>query len=252
MIMITPDNTKILHQIKPFPRYLWFLMLSYAVIMLMANWFDPRLINIFGFTTDAGTLIFPLTFLLSDLITEVYGYKHARRTIWAGFLFNCLFLVYGQIVIHMPNPPYPTSNVEFDRLLDMDARIIIASMISYLIAEPINSYLMAKLKSMMKGRHMAIRFIASTFAASGVDSFIFGTIAFYGVMSNVNLFNLIVTMWFIKIIIELCGLPVSIRLAKKLKAVEMLDIYDGRTNFNLFSLDVAYTAQDNKFVGVSD
>ncbi len=69
------------------PKYLGFLTLAYTVLLLLANWFDPRLIQLFGFTTDAGTLIFPLTFLLSDLITEVYGYKYTRRAIWCGFCF---------------------------------------------------------------------------------------------------------------------------------------------------------------------
>src|SRR5260221_13755082 len=112
-------------------NYLWFLTLSYSMVMALANWFDPRLITLFGLTTDAGTLIFPLTFLLSDLITEVYGYKQARRAIWCGFLFNAIFILYGQLVIHMPSPDYPTHNDSFDTLLAMNVRIIIASRISY-------------------------------------------------------------------------------------------------------------------------
>ena len=74
------------------PKYLGFLILTYCMLMVFSNWFDPRLIDLFGLNTDAGTLIFPLGFLISDLITEVYGYKQARRAIWCGFLFNFLFL----------------------------------------------------------------------------------------------------------------------------------------------------------------
>lgn len=106
---------------------------------------------------------------------------------------------------------------------------------------------MAKLKLKMKGRHLGVRFVASTFIASGVDSFIFGSIAFYGVMTNGNLFSLILGMWFIKVLIEILGLPISIRLAKKLKIIEQLDIYDKKTNFNLFSLDTNYSSTDNEF-----
>ena len=229
------------------PDFLWFLTLTYAMVMVLANWFDPRLINIYGFTTDAGTIIFPLTFLLSDLITEVYGYKYARRAILCGFLFNIIFIVYGQIVIHMPSPGYPTSNAIFDELLKTNIRVIIASGMSYIISEPLNSFVMAKLKIKMKGKFIGIRFLSSTIVASCIDSFIFGCIAFYNVMSNSNLLNLIFTMWLIKVVIEIIGLPISIKTAKKLKKIDKIDIYDKRTNFSLLKLDTNYIDADNEF-----
>ncbi len=228
-------------------NYLWFLTLSYTMVILLANWFDPRLIKIFNLTTDAGTLIFPLTFLLSDLITEVYGYKHARRAIWCGFLFNAIFILYGQLVIRLPNPDYPTQNAAFDLLLAADFRIILASAVSYLSSEPLNSMVMAKLKIRTHGRYLALRFVLSTALAAGVDSFIFGTIAFYGVMSNQNLMSLILTMWLIKVAIEMLGLPISIKLANKLKQLEKLDIYDTGTRFNLFALDTSYSQKNNHY-----
>lgn len=228
-------------------NYLWFLTLTYSMIIVLANWFDPRLINIFGLTTDAGTLVFPLTFLLSDLITEVYGYKYARRAIWCGFLFNAFYIIYGQLVVHMPSPDYQTNNALFDSLVSINARIIFASGISYLCSEPLNSYVMAKSKIQMHGRYMASRFVFSTIIASGVDSFIFSTIAFYGTMSNHNLFNLMVTMWFIKVLIEILGLPFSTYFAKRLKKIEKTDIYDNKTKFNVFCLDTNYAEKDNKY-----
>lgn len=233
--------------ISAHPKFLWFLTLTYSMVIVLANWFDPRLVHLFGLDTDAGTLIFPLTFLLSDLITEVYGYKHARRAIWCGFLFNLLFIVYGQIVIHLPSPTYSTNNSIFDALLSTNIRIIFASAISYFCSEPLNSFVMAKLKIKMQGRYMGIRFISSTVVASGVDSAIFSVLAFYGAMSNSNLMALILTMWFIKVLIEVLGLPISIRLTKKLKKLEQLDIYDKRTQFNILSLNVDYTIKDNEF-----
>ena len=106
---------------------------------------------------------------------------------------------------------------------------------------------MAKMKIKMHGRRMGLRFITSTAIASATDSFIFGTIAFYGVMSNNNLLSLILTMWFLKVLIELLGLPISIRIAKKLKKKEGLDIYDTQTNFNILSLDAEYPESENEF-----
>ncbi|HVE44070.1 MAG TPA: queuosine precursor transporter [Gammaproteobacteria bacterium] len=237
-----------LNAFLPQPRYLWFLVLSYSMVMVLANWFDARLIRIFSLNTDAGTLIFPLTFLLSDLMTEVYGYQQARRAIWCGFLFNFIFILYGQIIIHLPSPDYAViSNQKFDELLSMNSRIIIASTMSYLCAEPLNSFIMAKLKILFSGHQLALRFVASTVIASVVDSFIFGTIAFYGLMSHQALFLLIITMWFLKVVIEVVGLPISLYLTKKLKEMEHLDVYDKKTNFTPFSLHVDYTERDNLF-----
>jgi len=241
-------NQRKLNAFLPQPRFLWFLVLSYSMAMVLANWFDARLIRVFFLNTDAGTLIFPLTFLLSDLITEVYGYQQARRAIWCGFLFNLVFILYGQIVIHLPSPDYAViSNNKFDEILSMNIRIIIASAISYLCAEPLNSFIMAKLKIQFSGHRLALRFVASTFIASGVDSIIFGVIAFSGLMSNKNLFLLILTMWCLKVTIEVIGLPVSLYLTNKLKEIERLDIYDKKTNFTLFSLHVDYTKKDNLY-----
>jgi uncharacterized integral membrane protein (TIGR00697 family) len=230
------------------PRYLWFLILSYSMVMVLANWFDPRLIKIISLATDAGTLIFPFTFLLSDLITEVYGYQQARRAIWCGFLFNVIFILYGQLVIHLPSPDYAVSmNEKFDAILSMNIRIIMASTISYFCSEPLNAFVMAKLKLKFSGHQLALRFVSSTVLASGVDSLIFGTLAFYGLMSQEKLFFLVATMWFLKVTIELLGLPVSLWLTKKLKNAERLDIYDKNTHFNIFSLEVGYTKKDNQY-----
>lgn len=234
--------------ITQYPRYLWFIQLSYTAVILLANWFDIRMIRIGNLETDAGTLIFPLTFILSDLITEVYGYKFARRAIWTGFLFNFVFILYGQLIIHLPSPDYALDvNNKFDSLLGFNARIIIASTISYLCSEPLNSFVMAKLKLKTQGGKMWLRFVLSTAVASLFDSFLFGCLAFYGTMPIADLITFNFTMWAIKVFIEICGLPVSLRLATRLKKAEGLDMYDVGTKFSIFSLDAKYAATNNHY-----
>lgn len=233
--------------IRSQPRYLWFLTMTYVIVLLFANWFDPRLVSIFGLVTDAGTLIFPVTFLLADVITEVYGYKCARLAIWLGFLFNVFFILYGQLVVYLPSPAYATNNILFAKILALDLRVIVASIVSYICAEPLNSFIMAKLKIVMQGKLLWMRFVTSTFIAAIVDSMIFGCIAFYGVLSINHLFYLIFSMWLIKVLIEVLGLPISIYLARRLKAIEKIDIYDTNTNFNLFKLEVSYNKAANKY-----
>ncbi len=227
---------------------LWFLTLCYTMALVFSNWFGPRIVQIFSVTTGGGIIIFPLTFLLSDLITEVYGYKNARRAIWYGFLFNIIFLIYGQIVIHLPSPSFATQNSNFDALFSANARMVIASLISYFIAEPLNSYLLSKLKILTNGKYLSVRFVFSTLVSSSLDSAIFSMIAFYGVFSNKDLLVLAVSMWLLKTAIEILGLPLSMWLVSYLKKREQVDIYDRSTNFNLFKIETAYPEKANEFI----
>lgn len=225
-------------------RYLSFLMIAYSMVYVAANWFDPRLIRVFGLNTGAGALVFPLTYVILDMVTEVYGYKSARLAIWTALLFNVIFLVYGQIINHFPSP----DNVNnFSIFLHFSMRVTLFSIVSYLVTESLNSYIVAKVKVLFAGRYLGIRFLFSTFSAHAVNLLIFCPGAFYGVMSNKDLIYFMVTSWIFIVCIELLLLPVSIRLAKKLKKIEQLDIYDKKTNFNIFSLDTTYTSTSNKF-----
>lgn len=233
------------------PKFLWFLTLSYAMILAISNWFDARLIELFHLALSPGSLSFPLTFLLSDTITEVYGYKHARRAIWVALFFNILFLFYGQIIIHLPSPAFATENAAFDKILKMNVWIVIGSFTSYLISEPINSYITAKLKIILKGQYMGIRFTTSTVIAAFIDSVLFISIAFHQSFEPSQLITLTFNIWLIKTSIEIFGLPISIRLSKWLKKEEKLDIYDYNTNFNPFHLDSQYNAQNNLYEGDS-
>lgn len=217
------------------------LQLTYCVALLLANWFDPRLINFGGAVVDAGTIAFPLTYIASDVLTEVYGYKYTRVTIWIGFFVNLLFLIYGQVISMLPSPSFAVAtNQAFDQFFQMDIRVIVASFISYFVAEPLNAILIAKLKIKFKGRFMAARFLGSTVIASFVDTVIFSIIAFAGVIPGVHLVYFMLTIWIAKIIIELLILPFSIKLSRRFKRIEQIDQYDINTKFTLFSWDTHY------------
>lgn len=229
------------------PRLLWLLIVSYVVCLVMANWFDVRLVHIFGLDTDAGTIIFPLTFIVANLITEVYGYKQARRAIWVGFVFNLLFLLYGQLIIHLPSPAYAEYNQAFDEIFHLNSRIIFASIVSYFCAEPLNTYTLAKLKTQLDGRMLPVRFVSSTALAAGVDSFIFTSIAFSQYLNHHQALAIACGMWLMKVVIETVGLPLSTYLAIRLKEYERLDIYDKDTQFTLFSLNAEYPREANHY-----
>lgn len=233
--------------IRMYPRYLWLLMVAYVFVILLANWFAARLMVFGPVIIDAGTIAFPFTFLIVDLITEVYGYKNARLAIWVGFSACMMFILYGQLVIHLPGPPNYPLNDELAHVTNANARIIFASLVSYLCAEPLNSLVMAKLKIKWQGRYMALRFVASTTVAVAADSTIFCTLAFGGIITNRELVIMILGLWGIKVLVEICGLPLSTWLARRLKQKEQIDIYDINTQFNLFKLDAQYPTGNNRF-----
>ncbi len=225
---------------------LWFLIALYAMIIVLGNWFDLRVIKVFGLVANAGTFIFAFTFFLANLITEVYGYKFARLAIWWGFFFNVFVFVYGQLVTFMPSTDH-YHNEMFDTLLRVNNRALLAGLISYFSSEPLNSLVMAKLKIEFRGQFMGARYLISTLIASAVDSILFGFVAFYGVFEQKALISLVFGMIVIKIVIDLLALPFFLHFAKTLKQKEQLDIYDKGTKFNLFRFETCYAPSANQY-----
>lgn len=242
------NNTKPSEVVINEARHLWFLMLFYTMIISISNWYDARLVSLLGFTISPGALSFPISFLLSDIITEVYGYKNARRCIWVSLFFNVLFILFGQLVTHLPSPYFALeNNAAFDKLFVVNIWIVCGSFASFVVSEPLNAYLISKLKLLFNGKYIGIRFMSSTIIASLVDSVLFVLIAFHTMVNVSNLIKIMLTIWILKSVIEIIGLPLSIRLAVWLKRTEQLDIYDNNTNFTLFSLGVQYKSNDNHY-----
>jgi uncharacterized integral membrane protein (TIGR00697 family) len=227
-------------------KYLGVLILGYTIVFFASNWFDPRQIQIFGLATGAGSISFPLTYLFSDIITEVYGYKNARIAVWSALLFFLIFIIYGQLVVSLLSP-YSSPREALVAFLHTNNRIILAAILSYFITETMNSYLVAKLKILLHGNYMGLRFIAATLTAYTFNEIIYAPIAFYGLIPNLEAFVYhMFTSWVLMVSIELLFLPFSIRLAKYIKIIENLDIYDTKTNFNPFSFNTQYRKKNNK------
>lgn len=227
------------------PKYLCFLIVVYTAMLMSSNWFDLRFIRIFGFVSTGGVLLFPLTCLLIDLITEVYGYKQARKTIWCAFFFNMIFVFYQLLVTQFSSLEYSSYRSVLNNALLFDIRIILSAIASSFIAELINAYILAKLKIKMQGSYIGIRFILSTICSSFTYSVIFIILAFYHLINNDQLIKLLLTTAWLRLFIELLGLPFVTRLAIRLKYLELLDIYDSHTKFNLLRLESDYQSEDN-------
>ena len=161
--------------------------------------------------------------------------------------FGLIFIGYGQLLIHLPSPSFATDNENFNKIISVNIFIIIGSFSSYIVSEPLNSYIIAKMKKKNNGQYIAIRFLFSTIIASFIDSIIFATIAFFNIYSINDIVKIVIDIWVTKTIIEIIGLPLSIRLTKALKKSERLDIYDEDTDFTPLSLEAEYTSINNKY-----
>jgi uncharacterized integral membrane protein (TIGR00697 family) len=226
----------------PFKYYDLFGMLSVCVLMI-SNTTAQKMMSIGPFTLNAAIIIFPITYIISDLMTEVYGYARARRVAWASITGVILMSLMYQLIIAMPYIPEWKNQDAFEKVLGATPRIVFASVTALFIGDIVNCYVLAKMKIVSEGKHMWMRFIGSTIIAEGVDSVVFFTIAFAGVLPVEIMMSALLTGWFVKTLYEVVMLPVTYRIVNKLKQVEGVDFYDVNTNFTPFSLKIDEGAQ---------
>jgi uncharacterized integral membrane protein (TIGR00697 family) len=181
----------------------------------------------------AAIVIFPLSYIFGDILTEVYGYRQARKVIWLGFLCNLIavfaFWVAGQI-------PALDSVVQnaYERILGYTPRLLVASFLAYLVGEFANSFVLAKMKIKTKGRFLWTRTIGSTLVGEGLDATVFIIIAFGGTMSWALIVGIILTHWLVKTGYEVVATPFTYLVVNFLKKKEGIDTYDHDTDFNPF------------------
>jgi uncharacterized integral membrane protein (TIGR00697 family) len=180
--------------------------------------------------------VYPISFIVGDLVTEVYGYRAARRVIWFGFAANALFVLVAAIVQILPAAPYWNGQEAFERILGYTPRILMGAFLSYLVGDFANSIVMSRMKILTKGRALWSRTITSTIVGQGLDSLIFVTIAFGGTISWGQLTGIIITVWLFKSGYEAAITPLTYFAVNKLKKVEELDTYDYAEKYNPFSL----------------
>jgi len=161
----------------------------FTVCLIISNIVGQKLIRVFGFDITAGILIFPITYIINDLIAEVWGYRKMRLIIWSAFSLNFLTAIIFRISIIAPPSPHFRHQHAFALVLQNSERIIIASFIAFLIGSFINAYIMSKMKIMQHGKHFSIRAVVSTIFGEGADSLVFFTIAFAGTVNQPSVGN---------------------------------------------------------------
>lgn len=211
--------------------------LLFTVCLIIANIIAQKTITVFGFTTTAGILVFPVSYIVNDLIAEVWGYRKARLIIWYGFLMNFFVVVIFQLSIHLPGNAYFQHQEAFALVLGASARITVASFIAFLVGSFVNAWVMSRMKVVQRGKGFSIRAVVSTFAGEGIDSIIFFMVAFVGVMPFPVLLELTLHVALLKTAYEILVLPLTIVIVKKIKAMEQTDVFDEGVSYNPFKLN---------------
>ncbi|HAR95426.1 MAG TPA: transporter [Deltaproteobacteria bacterium] len=204
----------------------------FITCLITSNIIAVKLITIFGLVMPAGVIIFPLSYLFGDVLTEVYGYSRARKVIWLGFFCNMIVVLavwLGQI---LPSAPFWDGQASYERILGYTPRLLGASFSAYLVGEFANSIVLAKMKVATKGRWLWTRTMGSTLVGQGLDSFVFMTLAFAGTIPFPVLLSAVGTQWLVKCLYEAAATPLTYKIVGSLKRREGVDVYDRDTRFN--------------------
>lgn len=206
--------------------------LLFTVCLIVSNIVEQKLITVFGIECTAGLLIFPVSYIINDLIAEVWGYRKARFIIWNGFLLNFLVVLVFQLSILVPASSHFSNQHAFESVLGNTTRIVIASFIAFLCGSFLNAYVMSRMKILQQGRGFSIRAVVSTIVGEGADSLVFFSIAFWGIVPADVLIKLILTQTLLKTAYEILALPLTNIVVRKVKKLEQTDVYDTGISYN--------------------
>ena len=216
-------------------QYLDVLIVVFVSALLVSNIGSTKIVEVGPFVFDGGTILFPIVYILADIITEVYGFKKARRAIWLGFGVMIMATAVLGVVNVLPAAESSTTHEAFSQIVGFIPRIVVASLSAYLVGQYLNTRIISRLKVKMQGKSYCLRSLVSSSFGQGVDTLVFATIAFWGAMSGEDFLALIGTVYLIKVGFEVVILPFSSRLVAWLKKREKLDVYDSRTDYSLFA-----------------
>jgi len=219
-----------------YPPYFVVLVAVFITCLITANITAVKLVNVLGLVVPAAIIIFPISYIAGDVLTEVYGYRQARLVIWLGFLCNLVTVIAIWVGQVLPAASFWDGQAAYERILGCTPRILVASFLAYLVGEFANALVLAKMKIATRGRWLWTRTIGSTLVGQGLDSLVFITLAFVGTIPLAGLASAIVTQWLAKSAYEAAATPVTYWVVNFLKRQEGLDVYDYETDFNPISL----------------
>ena len=230
---------------EPF-RYFDFVMAAFVAIILLSNVIGAGKVaqvwlpGVGYWPFGAGILFFPISYVIGDVLTEVYGYARARRVIWAGTVAVLFMAFMSFVVVALPPAPDWKNQAAYETIFGQVPRIVLASVCAFWAGEFVNSYVLARMKVWTGGKMLWTRTIGSTVAGQAVDSLIFYPLAFWGAEGWTNdlVIKVLITQWVLKVSWEVLLTPFTYLVVNLLKAREGVDVYDRGTDFTPFRADV--------------
>lgn len=220
--------------------YFDYVMAAFVTVILLSNILGAGKVatvdlpGIGAWPFGAGILFFPVSYVIGDVLTEVYGYARARRVIWAGFAALLFMAFMAWVVVALPPAPSWQGQAAYESVFGQVPRIVFASILAFWAGEFANAYVLARMKLLTQGRHLWTRTIGSTFVGQGIDSLIFYPLAFYGLWDNETLLIVLATQFALKVGWEVLLTPATYAAVGWLKRREGVDIFDKGTDFNPF------------------
>ena len=215
-------------------KHLDTLTLIFVIVLLISNLVAQKICKIGPLTLSGAELLFPITYIFGDIFTEVYGYAASRRAIWIGFFASALLSVMGAIVVALPAAPGWHNQAAFATVFGFIPRLVIASLIAYWAGEFTNSYTLAKMKLLTRGRWLWTRTVGSTITGQAVDTATVVLIAFWGKAPRMTLLALIISAYVTKVLYEILATPLTYAVVGWLKKTEQSDAFDVHSSFNPF------------------
>ena len=225
-------------------EYFDFVMAAFVAILLLSNVLGAGKIatidvpGVGPWPFGAGLLFFPLSYVIGDILTEVYGYARARRCIWAGFAGLIFMALMSWVVVALPPDASWNGQAAYESVFGQVPRIVFASICAFWAGEFVNSLVLAKMKIWSDGRKLWTRTIGSTVVGQGLDSLIFYPLAFLGVFDTATVLKLMLTQWVLKVAWEALLTPVTYAVVGWLKRKEGVDVFDRHTDFTPFRAEV--------------
>jgi len=210
----------------------------FVTCLLISNMVAGKLITVLGKALPAAVILFPITYIFGDVLTEVYGFKRSRLIIWTGFACNLLMAVIFMLVVALPYPEFWEQQDAYAVVLGMTPRVVVASLVGYFLGEFTNSAVLSKLKLLTRGKWLFSRTIGSTIVGEGIDTVVFITIAFAGTVSSSVLLSMIAAQYIFKVVYEILVTPLTYLVVGWVKKKEGVDVYDWGVKYNPFSLEI--------------
>lgn len=213
------------------PRFILLVASLFTGTLIISNIVAVKISDFGGHYLDSGNIVFPVSYILGDVLTEVYGYRYARRIIWSAFIANAFAVLTIVAAGELPAAPFWEDQAAYDAILGQAWRIVAASFVAFLAGEFSNSIVLSRLKLITNGRFLWLRTISSTVVGQGLDSVLFVMIAFAGT-GVPELHVLIWETWVFKVAFEVLATPLTYAIVTFLKRAENLDTYDEKIDLN--------------------